>query len=468
MVTAPTQSSTWPPGSAPPQDLLADALSSPCPWKSAEVETSVLVAMRDLRGFIQEQERLGRVLRVSEPVDPVGEAGRILSRSEGRIVVLEQLRGHAVPVVGGVSSSRELVAAALAVAPAEVVTTLRHARQHPQSVVAIQDAPFLQAGLEGSDVGEAVPMLTFRPGADHPYTTSTIIAARSHRYGMNLSFHRMMYLGDNRFSVRIVPRHLSLILQEGDGEAEVAVLVGVHPAVSLAAATSASPEFDELQMASALVGGLETVELDGLTVPAHTELVMRGRIVSELAEEGPFVDLTGTLDGVRQQPVLEVTTLYRRPELIYHTLVPGGREHRLLMGLPQEPRIHEAVANAVPCLKEVALTGGGCNWLHAVVALSSPRPGQARNAGMAALSGHPSLKRVVVVDDDIDIHDAERVEWAIATRVQPSRDLIVVPECRGSSLDPSRDTETSTTDKWIVDATIPAGRERQEFLRAEE
>jgi len=72
------------------------------------------------------------------------------------------------------------------------------------------------------------------------------------------------------------------------------------------------------------------------------------------------------------------------------------------------------------------------------------------------------------VDDDIDIHDAERVEWAIATRVQPSRDLIVVPECRGSSLDPSRDTATSTTDKWIVDATIPAGRERQEFLRAEE
>jgi 2,5-furandicarboxylate decarboxylase 1 len=122
----------------------------------------------------------------------------------------------------------------------------------------------------------------------------------------------------------------------------------------------------------------------------------------------------------------------------------------------------------VPCLKEVALTGGGCNWLHAVVALSHPRQGQARNAGMAALGGHPSLKRVVVVDDDIDIHDAERVEWAIATRVQPNRDLIVVPECRGSSLDPSRDATTSTTGKWIVDATIPAGRERKEFLRAEE
>jgi UbiD family decarboxylase len=180
------------------------------------------------------------------------------------------------------------------------------------------------------------------------------------------------------------------------------------------------------------------------------------------------VDLTGTLDGVRQQPVLQVATVYRRPGVLYHTLVPGGLEHRLLMGMPQEPRIHEAVANAVPCLNEVALTAGGCNWLHAVVALKNPRQGQARNAGMAALSGHPSLKRVVVVDDDIDIYDAEQVEWAIATRVQPERDLIVVPGCRGSSLDPSRDTAAGTTGKWIVDATIGAGRQRGEFLRAEE
>jgi UbiD family decarboxylase len=284
---------------------------------------------------------------------------------------------------------------------------------------------------------------------------------------MNLSFHRMMYLGRNRFSIRIVPRHLRMIIEEGQGSAEVCVLIGVHPAVSLAAATSATPEFDELEMAAALLGGLEVVDLDGIQVPAHTELVLRGRITRELAPEGPFVDLTGTLDGLRQQPVVEVSAIYCRPDFLYQTIVPGGREHRLLMGCPQEPRIHRAVANAVPCLARVALTSGGSNWLHAVVALKSPRAGQARNAGMAALGAHPSLKRVVVVDDDIDPENAENVEWAIATRVRPAEDVIVVPGCRGSSLDPSRDPADDTTAKWIIDATIPPGGDRSEYLLAE-
>ena len=126
-----------------------------------------------------------------------------------------------------------------------------------------------------------------------------------------------------------------------------------------------------------------------------------------------------------------------------------------------------AVSNAVPCLRELTLTDGGCHWLHAVIALRDPLPGQARNAAMAALGAHPSLKRVVVVDDDVDIHDAAAVEWAIATRVQADRDVIVVPGCRGSSLDPSRNPGDSTTAKWIVDATRPPGADVRAFVRAE-
>ncbi len=136
------------------------------------------------------------------------------------------------------------------------------------------------------------------------------------------------------------------------------------------------------------------------------------------------------------------------------------------MGTPQEPRIHRAVSNAVPCLHQVALTPGGCNWLHAAVALRDPRPGQARNAGMAALGAHPSLKRVVVVDADVDVFDTDALEWAIATRVQPDRDVVIIPGCRGSSLDPSRDSRDDTTAKWLIDATLPPGRERAEFVRA--
>jgi len=259
-----------------------------------------------------------------------------------------------------------------------------------------------------------------------------------------------------------------MILDEGGGRSPVAVIMGVHPAVSIAAATSGGPEFDELAFAASILGGLDVVELGDLLIPAHAEIVLEGRFTGELAAEGPFVDLTGTLDGIRQQPVLEITGVSHRSDFLYHTIVPGGVEHQLLMGTPQEPRILRAVSNTFPRVHQVALTAGGCHWLHGAISLTRPLPGQGRNVALAALGAHPSLKRVVIVDDDVDVHDAEQVEWAIATRVQAVRDVMVIPGARGSSLDPSRDPSGSGTAKWIIDATIPGGRDRAEFLRAED
>ena len=126
-----------------------------------------------------------------------------------------------------------------------------------------------------------------------------------------------------------------------------------------------------------------------------------------------------------------------------------------------------AVSNAVPCPARVVLTEGGSHWLHAVISLSGPRPGQARNAALAALGAHPSLKRVVVVDDDIDPENAQHVEWAIATRVRPAEDVLILPGCRGSSLDPSRNPGDDTTSKWLIDATLPPHADRSQFMRAD-
>lgn len=424
-------------------------------------------AVTDLRRFIEEQEQLARVERVTEPLEARDEAARALAAREGRIVVLENVVGYETPVVSGVAGSRELLAAALGVEPGEAVRALADRMERPGEVKKVSSAPFLANVVERPEVDRVVPLLTFDPGADRPYTSSSVFAARSTRHGMNLSFHRMMYLGGDRFSVRVVPRHLRMILDEGGGKARVAVVMGLHPAVSLAAATSGGPELDELRLAASYLGApLEVYDLDGLLVPAGAELVLEGELTGELAEEGPFVDLTGTLDGVRQQPVLRVDRLYHRDGLLYHVVLPGGAEHRLLMGTPQEPRILRAVSNTFSGVQDVALSAGGCCWLHGVVSIRAPLAGQAVNVGLAALGAHPSMKRVVVVDDDVDVHDAEQVEWAIATRVQPDRDIVIVPGARGSSLDPSRDQAGSTTGKWIVDATIPAGARREEFALA--
>lgn len=422
----------------------------------------------DLRGFLALARGAGLVTDVPGPVRARYQIARHLYDRPDRVLVFESVEGCAVGAVGGVAGRRDLLGLAMGVAPGALVPHMAKAlagRGVPPGETSAAPG-FAAHVVERPDLFQEVPPVVFYPQGERAYFSAGIIAARSARHGMNYSFHRMMFLGGNRLVVRVVPRHLKMILDEGSGQARVAVLLGVHPALSVAAACSGPPDLDELDLAGRLLGApLPACDLEGLRVPAGTEIVLLGRFTGELAEEGPFVDITGTLDGLRQQPVLEIDRLYRREGALCPVILPGGSEHRLLMGLPQEPRIWNVVANAVPGLRGLALTSGGCAWLHAVVAIASRTPGEGKNAGLAALTGHPSLKRVVVVDDDIDPTDAEQVEWAIATRCQPDRDVIVVPGARGSSLDPSRDVATETTAKWIIDATRPVGADPAEFLR---
>ena len=148
---------------------------------------------------------------------------------------------------------------------------------------------------------------------------------------------------------------------------------------------------------------------------------------------------------------------------LYHAIMPAGFEHKLLQGLPQEPRIYKIVQNTVPTVKNVVLTEGGCCWLHAVVSIQKQTPGDGKNVLMAALTAHPSLKHCVVVDEDIDIFKSDDIEYAIATRVKGDDDILIVPGARGSSLDPVA-TPDGTTTKVGVDATKPLG-EREKFNR---
>ncbi|HPT73723.1 MAG TPA: UbiD family decarboxylase, partial [Methanomassiliicoccaceae archaeon] len=166
------------------------------------------------------------------------------------------------------------------------------------------------------------------------------------------------------------------------------------------------------------------------------------------------VDITGTYDSVRPGPVFEVDRLYMRKDPIFQLLFPGGLEHYLLMGLPREPMIYRTVNQVVPRVHGVRLTEGGCCWLHGVVSITKNKEGDGMNAALAALTGHPSMKQVIVVDEDIDIYDDHQVEWAVATRFQASRSLTVINNAAGSSLDPSAE---GTTSKVAIDATVPMG-----------
>jgi UbiD family decarboxylase len=133
------------------------------------------------------------------------------------------------------------------------------------------------------------------------------------------------------------------------------------------------------------------------------------------------------------------------------------------MGLPHETMIWEAVSKVVPSVRAVNLSIGGCGWLHAIISIDKLVDGDAKNALTAAFSAHPSLKHAVVVDTDIDVCNPHEVEWAIATRFQAGEDMVMIPNTRGSTLDPSADQENGLTTKVGVDATRPLTKPREKF-----
>jgi len=311
-----------------------------------------------------------------------------------------------------------------------------------------------------------IPVLHHFPKDAGKYITAGIVFAQYDGV-QNASIHRMLVLDKRRVAARLVEgRHTHLMLGKALAEGRklpVAVTIGSHPAVTFASCTRV-PEGKELNYAAELLGGEIGVKRcsNGVLVP-DAEIVLEGFIGDERTEEGPFVDITGTYDPVRREPVIEFTGMHLASGFIYHGILPGGNEHKVLMGAPYEPKIYRAVAS-VTQVKNVILTRGGCGYLHAVIQIKKSTQGDAKNAIMAAFAAHTSLKHVVIVDEDIDPEDPEEVEYAIATRVSGDRDIMVITGVRGSSLDPCQ-LEDGTNAKVGVDATMVLGRE-DEFRRA--
>jgi len=416
----------------------------------------------DLRQFLDEAHDVNTL---TQPAALRFELPALAVQDETRPVVFEDPEGYPDwRAVANLVSSRDLIATSLGIEREDVLTHVSGAMDDP-TPLSDPVAPSFEHVADEPTIDEEIPVPIFYERDEKRYFASTIVVAKDPDTGVhNLSFHRMMVDEGNRLVMRLVQRHLYDIVGRTDGDLEIAIVMGVHPAVELAAATSFSPDMSELELANALLGGeFRVAEHDGLLVPADAEIVMEARITEENAPEGPFVDLSKTWDVVRDQPVVEVDALHTRPDPLARIIVPGKREHAHLMGIPQEPRIHRIVENTVPTVRNVVLTPGGCSWLHGVVQLEKRTEGDPKNAGMAALAAHPSMKKVTIVDEDVDPADPDDVEWAESTRCQPHQDVTIVENADGSSLDPSQDYETETTSKWIVDATRPADRDAADF-----
>lgn len=426
------------------------------------------VLFLDLKNYIELLRKSGREYVFLEGIEREYEITRYAYKVRERIIEFK-LRDIDIRCVTNLFSSRRDLYLLLNVNnDIEAYNKIINAIKNPKKPVKDSfDSYFRETSYTLKDM----PFIKYFREDGGYYLTSSIIIACINDI-CNASFHRMMYINEKKASIRIVPRHLYQIHRsscEENGYTPIAIILGTDPITELSSAITTRYGLFELEIASRL-GSVEKITytpLYKIPVPVTTGIVLEGIIhCKELVDEGPFVDILGLVDSKRKQPVFELEKIYvnEKYPVIYHAIIPSFYDHIMLMGFPREALIYDTARKISPNIRSVRLTVGSGGWLHAVISLKQIKPGEARNVGMAVIVGHPSVKHVVVVDDDIDINDPAMIEWAIATRVRGGEDILILRNMYGSTLDPR--SKDGLGDKVIIDATKPFHEPWDKYRRA--
>ena len=424
----------------------------------------------DLRGFLSDLEaaRPEEVVWFPDPIDCDYDATAVVFELQKQgmspVVWFEQVRGSSFPVVMNVFGTRRRFAFALGVDENQLTEKWANVDATPIDPVVVEEGPILDVVLQGDRIDlHALPIMRHFIEDGGPYLTNAMVVAKDPETGVrNASFHRLQVNGKTRFGTSLHSRrHLWNYARKarnmGLDRLPVVIVVGCHPLITFGSGLWKGPiDADEYAMAGGFIGGPLRV-IDGVTVPveipADAEIAIEGHLLLDVDEpEGPFGEFTGYASERSTNNAVEVTAILHRRDAIYHSIVPGiSDEHTLLLGVAQEARQLKALRVQYPGVSAVAYPKSGTCLMHSYVSIRDPAPGEPRNVAMAAMGDNLSLKLVVVVDDDVDVHDEEEVMWAVATRFQADTDLDVIRDAMGAVLDPSnRDGQTA---KLIIDAT---------------
>ena len=420
-----------------------------------------------LRNFVEKLERENLLKKVSKEVSIDLEIANVMSSLEDKPVMFESVKESEMRVVGNICATHDLVAKSFGVGKKDLLKIIAKAANNLSKPETVTEAPCQEVVVMEPDLN-TIPMLKHLEKDGERYITSGVCVINDKDFGRNACYHRMMFVAKDKLVGRIIKHRGTDTAFQKVNELEMAICLGNSIPVLIAASTSLGKDQDELSMANAIeatpVVKCKTIDVE---VPADTEIVIEGVLTKEEAVEGPFLDLTETYDGTRKQPVFKVKCITHRKNPIYHALLPGKLEHKILMGMPKEPTMFNEVNKVVTC-QDVLITPGGCNWLHGIVSIVKTPETDMKKVIETAFAGHKSLKQCIIVDSDIDIHNSEEVEWAVATRMQAGKDLYIFKNQFGSSLDPSaiwEEGKKTITDKLGIDATIETGKDKEDFLK---
>jgi 2,5-furandicarboxylate decarboxylase 1 len=423
------------------------------------------MAVENFRSWIETWKEKGWLTRVRKTVDARYMLGGITRKlAKEKAVFFDHVSEYSIPLVTNFIFSREALATSLGMEEGDLIPRLQKAMEKPRPCEVVKDAPFQENQLtQHLNPLKLLPIPTYHEKDAGPYITGGILVAKDPETGIrNVSIHRIRVFEDGVMSLLILPRHLDLCLRkcmERKQPLEVAVAIGVDPFTLLASQAILPFGVDELEVANAMrpeaplkLAKCATVDLE---VPADSEIVLEG-IIDPLDNrvEGPFGEFPRYYSPEAPRPTLKLSAICHRNQPVYYSILPAAREHLLLGAIPREASVLVDVQRAAPSVRGVYLTYGGTCRYHLIISMAKRHEGEPRVAMLAAMANNADIKHVVVVDDDIDIFDMEQVEWAMATRFQGDRDLLVIPRIQGSNLDPSA---LGFGTRVGFDATAPLG-----------
>jgi UbiD family decarboxylase len=426
------------------------------------------------RDYINVLRQNGELLEIAKPVD-LRDVAALVAQSE-KALLFQNVQGYSMPVISGLLQSRNRIALGMGVAYENIADKLGKAMKKPIKPKRVARAPVKDVILTGKKVdlyNLPVPVFSIMDGG--PMITGGVVIAEDQEFGMNAGMYRLMLKDRNITGIDIVtPNNLRKFAERALAKKKplaISISIGTHPYDLVASTFKANLGVNELTFA----GGLRNEPLhlaDGETVPvpciADAEIVLEGEILPEgwVHPEGPFCEFNRLMGGLHMNPRVRIKALMHRQDAMYYALQMPWEN--IWMSAPiYEAAARRALFEAGVQTAAINVTPGGCCHWH-IVASIKKQPGDGKNAIMALLS-IADIKHVTIVDADIDVFDPVDVEWAIATRVQADRDVIIVSNARSKPLDPSLPPplhgKIPTTAKMGIDATIPENIPAERYTR---
>jgi len=423
----------------------------------------------DLRSFLQfvREHCPKEYVRLEKEVSPQWELAGIVAKLEGalRAPVIEcpHVAGTDFPVVTNVCASLSRIAQSIGRSEQELEAKLAGAYDHPVPPRLWSDSavpPVRQHVLRGDEVDlTRLPQMRYTEVETAPYLTAAAVVARDPASGvLNVSYHRLMICDRHTTGIFMAPGgHLHAIHRKyatTGADTPVAVFLGAHPLWSLGSLAAGGLELDEFGVIGALLdSALQVVPaiLDPqLHVPALAEIVLEGRIRHDRwVDEGPFGEYAGYAMPRAAQPVFEVALLSHRHRPVFQDIVAGRMEHLTMTGVALRAHLERTLRRAYPGILELYLPAPMTLFMK--LDKSVPGAREVRGLMRDVLTSQLYLKRLVCFDPDVELRSLQRTQWAMATRAQVDRDLVVIPDQPGTGLDPS-EIDGKTT-KWGLDAT---------------